>query len=69
MISLTRDLGHRVVAEGVECGEVHTFLRLAGCDEAQGYLFARPLEAASFQAWCGGKVAPHSQGRLLRALA
>ena len=69
MIALTRDLGHRVVAEGVECGEVHTFLKLAGCDEAQGYLFARPMEAASFQAWYGGgKVAPHGQGRLLRAL-
>jgi EAL domain-containing protein (putative c-di-GMP-specific phosphodiesterase class I)/GGDEF domain-containing protein len=60
MITLSQDLGHRVVAEGVETGEALDFLRQAGCDEAQGYLFARPLEAASFQAWCGGAavVAP-----------
>lgn len=70
MISLTRDLGHRVVAEGVECGEVHTFLKLAGCDEAQGYLFARPLEAASFRAWCGaGGAVSASRRRVLRVFA
>jgi EAL domain-containing protein (putative c-di-GMP-specific phosphodiesterase class I)/GGDEF domain-containing protein len=53
MITLSQDLGHRVVAEGVETGAVLDLLRQAGCDEAQGYLFARPLEAAAFQAWCG----------------
>ncbi|KQW87415.1 diguanylate phosphodiesterase [Massilia sp. Root418] len=70
MITLTRDLGHRVVAEGVECSAVHAFLQVAGCDEAQGYLFARPLEAASFLSWCGGGSAEAQAGRrLLRALA
>jgi EAL domain-containing protein (putative c-di-GMP-specific phosphodiesterase class I)/GGDEF domain-containing protein len=53
MITLSQDLGHRVVAEGVETGETLEFLRRAGCDEAQGYLFARPLEASSFQTWYG----------------
>ncbi len=57
MITLSQDLGHRVVAEGVEHGEVLEFLRQAGCDEVQGYLFARPLEAAAFQAWCGSGAA------------
>ncbi len=51
MITLSQDLGHRVVAEGVECEEVLTFLRLAGCDEAQGYMFAKPMEAEVFTCW------------------
>ena len=49
---MSQDLGHRVVAEGVERGDVLAFLRSAGCDEAQGYLFARPLEVEAFAAWC-----------------
>jgi EAL domain-containing protein (putative c-di-GMP-specific phosphodiesterase class I)/GGDEF domain-containing protein len=52
MITLSQDLGHRVVAEGVENDEALEFLRQAGCDEVQGYLFSRPLEVADFQAWC-----------------
>jgi EAL domain-containing protein (putative c-di-GMP-specific phosphodiesterase class I)/GGDEF domain-containing protein len=52
MITMSQDLGHRVVAEGVERGDVLAFLRSAGCDEAQGYLFARPLEVEAFAAWC-----------------
>jgi EAL domain-containing protein (putative c-di-GMP-specific phosphodiesterase class I) len=52
MITMSQDLGHRVVAEGVERGDVLAFLRSAGCDEAQGYLFARPLEVEAFNAWC-----------------
>ncbi|MYM88061.1 EAL domain-containing protein [Rugamonas sp. FT82W] len=51
MITLSQDLGHRVVAEGVECEEVLSFLRQAGCDEAQGFMFARPMEAESFPGW------------------
>ncbi|MRX07274.1 EAL domain-containing protein [Pseudoduganella sp. FT25W] len=48
MITLSQELGHRVVAEGVETAPVLDFLRRAGCDEVQGYLFARPLEAEAF---------------------
>jgi EAL domain-containing protein (putative c-di-GMP-specific phosphodiesterase class I)/GGDEF domain-containing protein len=52
MITLSQDLGLRVVAEGVEFDEVLTFLTLAGCDEAQGYLFARPMAPEEFTDWC-----------------
>ncbi|MFB9241903.1 EAL domain-containing protein [Massilia antarctica] len=42
-ISLSHELGFRVVAEGIETDEVRQLLRDQGCDEGQGYLFARPL--------------------------
>jgi EAL domain-containing protein (putative c-di-GMP-specific phosphodiesterase class I) len=51
MIKLSHDLGHRVVAEGVETADVMRVLRDANCDEAQGYLFARPLPPQEFAAW------------------
>lgn len=51
MIGLSHDLGYRVVAEGVETGEVAELLKAMNCDEVQGYFFARPLEVSQFAAW------------------
>ncbi|WP_245413604.1 sensor domain-containing phosphodiesterase [Mangrovicella endophytica] len=51
MINLSHDLRYRVVAEGVETPQVADWLRQQGCDEAQGYLFSRPLEADQFETW------------------
>jgi diguanylate cyclase (GGDEF)-like protein len=42
IVSLGRALGVTVVVEGVETEEQRVLLRLAGCDEMQGFLFARP---------------------------
>jgi len=42
IVSLGHALGRRVVAEGVENQVQLAFLRLLGCDAAQGFLLARP---------------------------
>jgi diguanylate cyclase (GGDEF)-like protein/PAS domain S-box-containing protein len=48
MISMGRSLRLRVVAEGVETPQELEFLRIHQCDEAQGYLFSRPIPAHQF---------------------
>ncbi len=49
IISIGRQLRHRVIAEGVETAEQLEFLRSAGCDEVQGYLYSKPLGAVAFE--------------------
>jgi diguanylate cyclase (GGDEF)-like protein/PAS domain S-box-containing protein len=50
IIGIGQQLKHKVIAEGVETAEQLAFLRAAGCDEVQGFLFSRPLPAAQFEA-------------------
>jgi diguanylate cyclase (GGDEF)-like protein len=45
VVALGRALGLSVLVEGVETEEQRVLLRLAGCDEMQGYLFAKPTTA------------------------
>jgi diguanylate cyclase (GGDEF)-like protein len=42
IVALGRALGMSVLIEGVETDEQRVLLRLAGCNEMQGFLFARP---------------------------
>jgi diguanylate cyclase (GGDEF)-like protein len=51
VVALARALGKHVVAEGVETDDQHRHLLDLGCDELQGYLFARPLPAAEVAPW------------------
>lgn len=50
IIAMGQSLGLITVAEGVETREQYEFLRAHGCNRVQGYLFARPLEAAALEA-------------------
>jgi EAL domain-containing protein (putative c-di-GMP-specific phosphodiesterase class I) len=47
--SMARKMGITTVAEGVETEEQLSFLRESDCDEAQGYLFSRPVTAEAFR--------------------
>jgi len=47
IVTLGRALGLSVLVEGVETEEQRVLLRLAGCDEMQGFLFARPTPASA----------------------
>jgi EAL domain-containing protein (putative c-di-GMP-specific phosphodiesterase class I) len=46
IISLARSFGMKTVAEGVETAEQLRMLRGLGCDQAQGYYFAKPAPSA-----------------------
>lgn len=48
IVALARNLGLRVVAEGVETERQRDFLRSVGCHAFQGYLASKPLPADEF---------------------
>jgi len=50
IIGMGHSLGLRVVAEGVETADQLAFVRAQDCDEAQGFLFGRPMPAEEFGA-------------------
>ena len=50
-VELGRNLGLRVVAEGVQDRETFDRLGDFGCDEAQGFYIARPCDRDEFWAW------------------
>lgn len=49
ILALAQSLGIISVGEGVETAEQRRFLRDAGCDLVQGFLFAPPLPRAAFE--------------------
>jgi EAL domain-containing protein (putative c-di-GMP-specific phosphodiesterase class I) len=51
IIVMAHNLGLEVIAEGVETTAQAAFLRAEKCEELQGYLYAKPLPAADFEAY------------------
>ena len=51
IVQMAHTLDLRVVAEGVETEAQRDSLVAMGCDELQGYLFAKPMTAASLALW------------------
>ncbi len=51
LVKLAHALGLRVVAEGVETEGQRDVLVQLGCDELQGYLFAKPMSAKALGLW------------------
>jgi EAL domain-containing protein (putative c-di-GMP-specific phosphodiesterase class I) len=55
VVRLAHALGLKVVAEGVETAGQRDVLLALGCDELQGYYFARPMAAATLLDWTAGR--------------
>ncbi len=53
ILTLARELGLEIVAEGVETGSELDFLRERACDVVQGYLLSRPLSVEAMTAVLG----------------
>jgi diguanylate cyclase (GGDEF)-like protein len=62
IIELSRGLGLRVVAEGVEHEAVSRMLAAAGCDTAQGWYYGAPMPAADLASWLTRQSQPAEAG-------
>ena len=49
IVAMSKSLGHKVIAEGVETAEQHDFLKQEGCCEGQGYLYSHPISPEDFE--------------------
>lgn len=48
IINMAKALSMKIVAEGVESVYQVDFLRMAGCDLVQGYVYAKPMPIDEF---------------------
>jgi EAL domain-containing protein (putative c-di-GMP-specific phosphodiesterase class I) len=68
-VALGRALGMTLLAEGVETEEQRVLLRLAGCEEMQGYLFARPGPREALDRLLAATSSPAVPRPLLRSVS
>jgi EAL domain-containing protein (putative c-di-GMP-specific phosphodiesterase class I) len=51
ILTLAKGFGLRTIAEGIETEHQAKILSHAGCDELQGFLFARPMSSDDLESW------------------
>lgn len=56
IVSMSKQLKLRVIAEGVETGAQAQFMRSLGCDEIQGFLISPPVAVDAFEAMLMGEA-------------
>ncbi|MDD5211326.1 MAG: EAL domain-containing protein [Sulfuricurvum sp.] len=56
VIAMSKALGFRTIAEGIEKDEQGEFLKNFGCEQGQGYLYSHPLSAEKFEEFLKGLV-------------
>lgn len=54
VVRMAKWLGIPVIAEGVETQQQVDFLRSIGCDQVQGYFFAKPMSVDAFETMLAG---------------
>jgi len=58
IVTLAKNLGMSLVAEGVETAEQLVLLQAMDCDQGQGYFFSKPMPAADVEQY----LQKHSSG-------
>ncbi len=67
IIMMSKAMGFRVIAEGVETEEQLTWLQENDCDELQGFFIARPVPVDAFEVDIRNSIAQARSARLLRS--
>jgi EAL domain-containing protein (putative c-di-GMP-specific phosphodiesterase class I) len=58
IVTLARNLGMKLIAEGVETNDQVTMLQALDCDLAQGYFFGAPTDAAAAEEFLIKSISP-----------
>ena len=68
IIQMARSLNLRTIAEGVESLTIVDRLSAMGCDEAQGYLYAKPLPADEVESLFAGNTGAGSKSKAVELM-
>jgi len=66
IVNMARNLGLKVIAEGIENERQGTFLHGLGSDIGQGYLYSRPVSFEDFLILAGGNITPFPQNKAIK---